>query len=371
MPTPQHHLQTCSVTLGCDPEFFLTKSDGTVVGSEIALKNVFDEDARARAENAKRPSWDRYDVGSTLVEDGVQVEINPPAGTCRESLAMHIRAAFTSLHTELKKGDFSACFNTVIEMDPKELERLSEKAKKLGCAPSLNSDGKKHGIKVDGAKHLTRSAGGHIHLGLSPRLKEVRPRLIDVLDILLGNTCVMIDRDPRAAERRKLYGRAGEYRTPAHGVEYRTLSNFWLRAYPLMSFVMGVGRQGVHIMNTAINANCSWNPEKELLDTVDLKACKRAINKNDLKLARENWRDVQTFFKKAGDAFGVYSAINAKRLSAIDFFLKGVSKEGLAAWFPQDPVTHWTHLQVHNNGWESFIDGKVPRLMQAAEKEKV
>jgi hypothetical protein len=52
-----------------------------------------------------------------------------------------------------------------------------------------------------------------------------------MLDLFLGSTSVLMDHDPTSLARKKLYGGAGNHRwCPAYGVEYRTLSNFWLRS---------------------------------------------------------------------------------------------------------------------------------------------
>ena len=39
------------------------------------------------------------------------------------------------------------------------------------------------------------------------------------------------------AKRRELYGKAGAYRVKPYGVEYRVLSNFWLKSPALMQWV--------------------------------------------------------------------------------------------------------------------------------------
>ena len=71
---------------------------------------------------------------------------------------------------------------------------------------------------------------------------------VKILDIVVGNTCVIMDRAPSQVERRKVYGRAGEYRLPAHGIEYRTLSNFWLRSYQLTHLVFSLARFAINIL---------------------------------------------------------------------------------------------------------------------------
>lgn len=45
------------------------------------------------------------------------------------------------------------------------------------------------------------------------------------MDLHLGVPSLVLDKD---TERRKLYGKAGAFRPKPYGVEYRTLSNFWI-----------------------------------------------------------------------------------------------------------------------------------------------
>ena len=54
------------------------------------------------------------------------------------------------------------------------------------------------------------------------------------MDLFLGCPSIILDKDNK---RRELYGKAGAYRNKPYGVEYRTLSNFWLTSSKLMQWV--------------------------------------------------------------------------------------------------------------------------------------
>jgi hypothetical protein len=75
-----------------------------------------------------------------------------------------------------------------------------------------------------------RTCGGHVHIGYPLELEEDPKfdlRLIQSMDLHLGIAASQIDPD---ITRRKLYGKAGCFRKPDTGrMEYRVLSNFWLR----------------------------------------------------------------------------------------------------------------------------------------------
>jgi hypothetical protein len=365
VPIGSRTLSGSTVYLGCDPEFFFEK-DGKIIGAEKVIKDQLKSSEYSR---------------TTFVLDGVQVELNPNPGTCRQSLASEIQAAFQRLRTHLSTlGEVKANFTTCIDLSQEELDSLSDRAKVLGCAPSLHREGdeeaKKALINIDAAKVTSRSAGGHIHLGLDNHIKSHAAAIVDLLDILVGNTCVLIDRDPNAPERRKLYGRAGEYRLPAHGLEYRTLSNFWLRHYVLMSFVMGAARYAVNVQATEINQENNrkdakthpssmgytydtqcWAPASELLSLIGgpkgLSEVRKVINANDRDGALETWEKVKTFIQQLKPGYS--SGFDPAYLANMDAFFAGIHKDGIQTFFPDnDLVLYWATMST-SVGWERWI----------------
>lgn len=361
---PRKALQIPStVYLGCDPEFFFSRA-GKVIGAEKVLTTSIlserwnDMSAAPVATDAK-----------PFVIDGVQVELNPRPHTCRANLSSEIGSAFRALKAHLEKmKDVTASFSAVVTVEKEELDSLSDKARVFGCAPSLNAYDSSATVGVDASTYLKRSAGGHIHIGLDKneglaRVMKERKRLVPLLDILLGNTFVLLDRDPEAVERRKVYGRAGEFREPAHGLEYRTLSNVWLRACPLMSLAMALTKLSVGVLYTSFWKGVSpdqerleWDAEQELLALVPVEKAQEAINGNDLGLARENFQAVERFLQAHYQhGIGLYAA----NLPAFKRFLADVDSKGLEGVFPEDPLDHWCGVQNgHGRGWESLLIGQ-------------
>jgi len=359
----------CPVVFGCDPEFFFATKSGKIVGSEKVIPS------------GGLPFEGRllYDTGrGSYIQDGVQVEINPQAKGCRGNLGNEIGVAFRTLRKHLEGMDgLTVSFRSVVEVDKEELASLSEKSRILGCQPSLNIHDKAATIAVNPATFRTRSAGGHVHMGLNTHLIPHAVRLVPILDVLLGNTCVLIDRDPLAAERRKVYGRAGEYRLPKHGLEYRTLSNFWLRSYQLMSFVMGLVRLSNHVLHTTVMNDASarlggpqrWDAEAKLLSYVDMSLIRKAINGNNRDLALKNWEGVKKFIQ---DHVSNYNNTTLQNDNTANFelFANLVHERGIEYWFPEDPMEHWSKVGAQNpisepesagrldgnyNGIESFL----------------
>lgn len=345
-------IQEVSNMFGCDPEFFFTV-DGEVVGAERVLKD-----------------------GSVpgIVLDGVQVELNPDHNSCRAIVGRRIRDSFSGL-----KGYLSSernmlpgavpCFSSLVDIREAELASLSPASRRFGCAPSKNIYDGGGLVNVDAARYFKRAAGGHIHLGLYspvfnssemaawnhlPQVDE-RQRLVPLLDVIVGNTCVLIDQDAGQVERRKYYGRAGEYRLPKHGLEYRTLSNFWLRSFNLASFCMGMSRVATSILSETLTPG-GRNLEQELLEQINFPVMLKAINQNDYDLVAENWVVVREFILKYHDSLGG-SGVNRWTLNRFDKFLDVVHEKGIQRVFPEDPITSWTALpeDLEGFGWERFL----------------
>lgn len=358
------------VYFGADPELFLTQN-GKVIGSEKVIPEA-GVDLDPYELSKLRPHAQEGRLG--VIRDGVQIELNLPPTHCREWLCLEVKHAFQVLRKHLEKEpnrEFQLSFRQVVEVDQVELDSLAKESRRLGCAPSFNWYNPAVTIGVDAEKYRKRSAAGHIHLGLPENLMGERERLPPLLDILLGNTAVLIDRDPDGAERRKVYGRAGEFRLPRHGIEYRTPSNFWLRASPLVSLVMGLARLAVFVLDTSVTdaASGGWAADQALLDMVDLGKVQKAINEVDVNLAKENFQAVKTYLTRhlknmpvALKETGLCGDIRV--LGQFNTFVAGIDTGGIERWFPKDPATYWEDVAKINEiawGWERFLSNNCSR----------
>ena len=320
-------VQPVDITYGTDPEAFFERN-GAIIGSEKILH--------------KRGLKSGYGP-PVVVRDGVQFEFNPQYSHSVAGLAENLSNGFKALQIHMKGyPDVSLCFRGLVEVSREELDSLTKRSRVLGCQPSNNAYGE-NPITVNVKTYRKRSSGGHAHFGLStlPRIfgkyEEERARVVSLFDIFVGNSCVMFDRDPGAAERRENYGRAGEYRLQPHGLEYRTLSNFWLRNYSLMSFVFGMGNFSVSVLNTTLTTD--QNLEQELIDTVNIGNFIKAIDTNDYDLARTNFDSIRPFLVKNLPQHGF--PLTPNNLDRFLTFTEGVRDEGFDAFFHGDIMDHW------------------------------
>jgi hypothetical protein len=364
-----------AITLGSDPELFISRETGRVrkrkaiLGSELVIP-----------EKGLAVDSPQFGHCADIVRDGVQIELHPIATSCRANMSNYMQAAFQTLDRQVKEvakkieQDINIDFSPVVKPSKGDLLKLSPESRQLGCNPSFNIYGRKH-IEKDGLRYLVRSAAGHIHFGseIFKGPKAVDPKdFVRIMDVLVGNTCVLMDRDPNASLRRKAYGRAGEYRLPKYGVEYRTLSNFWLHNYRLMSFVMGMTKIAgwLTMWSRDYRNGRQPSPVEFLMAKVDLAAIERAINTNDWDLAFANYNEwVRPFFAEL-HSYNV--GVQQGSLEFFDFFLKKIREAELAGneqplrvWFKEDPLTHWkTKPEGHGNGWESFLHGEVSQALR-------
>lgn len=324
-------MQVANTKVGTDPELFL-KRGKVIIGSE-----------RVIPEGGLTLNYGK------IVRDGIQLELHPLHGSV-ETVMTGIRESMTKLNAHLG-ADTKVCFDPLVDVSIAEIESLSEESRRLGCQPSENYWGLKP-LKVDPMVYRKRSAGGHIHLGLTDFMKEYRVRIVPILDILLGIPCVLLDRNPAQIERRKLYGRVGEYRTPEHGLEYRTLSNFWLHTPALTEFVLGMAKMCVDLtFSTALGQH--GNLEQKLLGDVDRRSLVRAIQTNSFDMAWKIWeRHTRPFISTT--CISTYP-LYAGALPNFERLVKAVSKNGLGGVFGADPIANWTGSKDFGKLWNQCL----------------
>lgn len=333
--------QQFQIMLGSDPEFFFKKANRIVGAEKILTKKVHKLDAFSER-------------SSTIIIDGVQGEMNPLPSTCRQSAAQMIGTLVLEANKLAKAKKAKLSFNRLVKITKKELGSLKPENRLFGCDPTLNAYGESMAMP-DPNKYLFRAAGGHIHVGraygainrdpLEAGFKD--PVLaVKIMDIIAGNTMVLIDRDKGNVERRKVYGRAGEYRLPPHGIEYRVLSNFWITNRVLAWFAFGLVRQA---MNIASNKEIA----QAFIDAIPEEDVRNAINRNDAVLARKNYERIKPIIAAItkGHAQSIW-VLSEANMELVDRFIE----KGPKHWFKNGPIAGWrSGLPLGVYGFESFL----------------
>lgn len=116
----------------------------------------------------------------------------------------------------------------------------------IGCTPNFDAYRDAPNDLSGGFKDGMRTGSFHIHVGNAEyqsgndeRLLTHESKLlaIKLMDIYVGVSSLLWDKDPAAHVRRKLYGKAGEFRPTPYGIEYRVLGNYALRSRRLVQLV--------------------------------------------------------------------------------------------------------------------------------------
>lgn len=201
--------------LGADPELFLQRTSDKKILSAIG---------RLGGTKKEPVPVEELGKGFAYQEDNVLVEYNiPPAGSA-DSFLRNNKLMLAFLRNKVKAEHGCELVTKASHvMDDDEL--ADPRAHIFGCDPDFNVWTLEDNPKPHATNPNLRSAGGHIHIGLKMgRMDKIA--LGRLLDSTVGLWSVTADPD---TQRRELYGKAGAIRDKSYGLEYRTLSNFWLK----------------------------------------------------------------------------------------------------------------------------------------------
>lgn len=258
---------------GTDPEIFAAKADGTLIPAFEFL--------------GPKPK----SMAPAMYWDGYQAEFTVDHSHCNAYFVDYIQNKLSDMQRVLveKTGDKSASLTLKNTFDI-PMERLYTDDKKyvdFGCHPSKSAYGEEP-IHVKGRDVPFRSAGGHIHLGVNKLTDEQYIKLAKTLDKTLGVLSVAMFQyydDPR---RRLFYGRAGEFRTPPHGIEWRVLSNAWLCHPAITHFVFEIARLitqvGIEDKSEIVDWNMTEDEVRECINNCNVDLAKSLIERNRIQV---------------------------------------------------------------------------------------
>lgn len=222
-----------NVTLGADPELFLEK-DGEVISAEGLIGGTKEEPKAIS------------DEGHCIQEDNVMIEFNIPASRTAVDFRNNINFVKDYLVALAKIQGGKLNFSASAELAPKYLK--TEQAMLFGCDPDFSVHLKAQNTPPESTGTL-RTCGGHIHIGYENPEQETSEKIIYAMDFVLGLESINLDPDDR---RREMYGNAGCFRFKKYGVEYRTLSNFWIKTDELMEWAFNSTLRAIELVNSGI-----------------------------------------------------------------------------------------------------------------------
>jgi hypothetical protein len=125
----------------------------------------------------------------------------------------------------------------------------------LGCDPDYNA----WRMDINNAPDPSvgfRSGAGHVAIGwggsftIDDDFLQVCGAFARMQDAINGTASLLYDQDTR---RRELYGKAGAFRPKHFGVEYRTLSNSWVKSKRLAEYVATRSFQAARFLMNGID----------------------------------------------------------------------------------------------------------------------
>lgn len=212
--------------LGCDPEIFVKNKKGEPVGAWDLMPGT---------------KMEPYKVPGGMVQvDGMALEFGVDPCENKKEFISKIKQVKTTLQKMLPKG-YELLLEPVVRFSEAEMKRAPEAALELGCDPDYSGyTGSKNPSPKLPAFNM-RSAGGHVHIGWGTGFDRLSKDFIIAccplaveLDYFLGVPSLHWDSN---TERRAIYGAPGAFRPKSYGMEYRSLSNQWLKSDEYIGFV--------------------------------------------------------------------------------------------------------------------------------------
>jgi hypothetical protein len=268
-------------TIGCDPEFIMReKRSGNLIS---AIPHV-----RGTKHNPMP-----LPLGGNIQRDNVAVEI---ATDPTDSAAGFV-------------GNIKATLSEAIKTLPEEVELIAEvsahfpedqlqhpEAEAFGCDPDYCAWECAENEKPCpvGENYTFRSFGAHIHVGTTGKDENTflldfngKIDMVKAMDCFHGIISTVLDSGEKSIARRKLYGKPGAHRPKDYGVEYRVLSNYWLKSpvtvmlmYNLTSDALDQVREG--IISQLIEEIGKDNIHNTIMNG-DIKAAMEIIDKHLMK----------------------------------------------------------------------------------------
>lgn len=213
--------------VGADPEFFVKPKKGKAPVSAYGLVPG----------DKKHP----YKVNKGAVQvDGMALEFNIDPAKGPRTFVRNINTVMAEIMAMTPEVEmFEEC---VAEFGLEYIQAQPEEAKILGCEPDYNAYTGKANPRPD-ANTPFRTAAGHVHVGWTNDVDPTHPDhfeackiLTKQLDFHLALPSLLWDENKK---RRELYGQLGAFRPTTYGMEYRVLSNAWLKSDLLKHTVYG------------------------------------------------------------------------------------------------------------------------------------
>jgi hypothetical protein len=258
-----------TITIGADPEVFIRNT----------RTNLFVSAHNFIPGTKKDPFKTTF---GAIQKDGVAAEFNIiPAKNAKDFISS-VSAGLSYITDTIADAnpELAVEINPTAEFPEEYFNALPDQVRELGCEPDFDAyTGEEN--KKPATDRPMRTGAGHIHVGW--RKNEADPydsahfavcqNVVKLLECSLFLPSLSFDND---TQRRELYGNPGAFRPKTYGVEYRVLSNAWLKDDRLMRWVF----------NTTLRSVRDLYRGKKYFDAIDAKLVAEMAKKKNFSLSK-------------------------------------------------------------------------------------
>lgn len=206
-------------TIGSDPEVFIYDLENKEYISGEGIVNG----------NKEAPFYpNNGDIG--IQKDNVMVEFNIPPSTTADDFSKNLQKGL-----DLIKNIIGNNIEIRIESHAVFPEKLigTKQFEEFGCSDDFDAYSLDFAT-VHEIKTTDRFCGGHVHLGFEKPTEDEILNTVRAMDLYLAIPMMIFE---GKSLRSQYYGTPGRFRIKPYGLEYRTLSNYWLKTDKLRKFV--------------------------------------------------------------------------------------------------------------------------------------
>lgn len=231
-------------TIGTDPEFFVKRGDELVSSQTAKIQGTKHEPAPLKN-------------GGTIQRDNVAVEFATLPAKDGADFVEKVRACLKDTYEILPDGHEIIAEPSAV-LDESHLQ--DPEAQEFGCDPDFDAYSVSVNEKPWCGDSGFRSCGAHIHVGCLDESGEPikglefllefdgKIKTVKAMDLFHGIISTVLDSSEAALKRRELYGKAGCHRPTDYGVEYRVLSNYWMKSPQLVMLMDALTRDALALI---------------------------------------------------------------------------------------------------------------------------
>lgn len=256
-------------TIGSDPEIGIYSTLSKKIVSSIPVLKT----------DKNNPIVLDRKTNTKFYADNVLAEFSFAPANSKEQFVDRFRNAFQK-GQEFLGEDYKFALKAAHEYDSSEMKAdYGINPLEIGCTPSFDF----YKLQMCDSPQFTnniRTQSTHIHIG-NTKLQEFEAKHegLKLIEIYLGLSSVIFDKDPSSLARRQYYGLSGSFRPCEYGAEYRIMSSYALNSPKLVDLTYDLVE---HSLNHLFDGT-----GKDVINSLDTNQIRHSINSCNPKTAEE------------------------------------------------------------------------------------